>query len=83
MIEKLERGARGADVGCGQGVSTRLMAEAFPESKFFGFDYHDGSIEAARESAKAAGLSDRVRFETHSAKSFPAGGYDLVATKVV
>jgi SAM-dependent methyltransferase len=78
VVDKLKRGAKVADVGCGHGVSTRLMAESFPKSTFFGFDYHDGSIQAAREQAKDAGLSDRVRFETHSAKSFPANGYDLV-----
>ncbi len=78
VVDKLKRGATVADVGCGHGVSTRLMAEAFPNSRFFGFDYHDGSIEAARESIRDAGLSDRVRFETHSAKTFPANGYDLV-----
>jgi SAM-dependent methyltransferase len=55
-----------------------LMAEAFPKSTFYGFDYHDGSIQTARQSAREAGLSDRVHFETHSAKTFPAKGYDLV-----
>jgi SAM-dependent methyltransferase len=78
VVDKLKRGAKVADVGCGHGVSTRLMAEAFPNSRFFGFDYHDGSIEAARKDAKAAGLSDRVSFEVHSAKTYPANGYDLV-----
>ena len=63
VVEKLKRGAKVADVGCGHGVSTRLMAEAFPNSRFFGFDYHEGSIEAAREAAKAAGLGERVRFD--------------------
>jgi SAM-dependent methyltransferase len=78
VVDKLERGAKVADVGCGHGVSTRLMAEAFPKSTFFGFDYHDGSIQTARELTGKAGLSDRVRFETQSAKTFPANGYDLV-----
>ena len=78
VVDKLKRGAKVADVGCGHGVSTRLMAEAFPKSTFFGFDYHDGSIQAARELTRDAGFSDRVRFETHSAKTFPANGYDLV-----
>jgi len=78
VVDKLEHGAKVADVGCGHGVSTRIMAEAFPKSTFFGFDYHDGSIRAARELTRDAGLSDRVRFETHSAKTFPANGYDLV-----
>lgn len=77
--EKLEAGARVADVGCGKGASTLLMAKAFPNSRFFGFDYHDKSIEAARESAKRDGVADRVTFEVSSAKSFPGEGYDLVA----
>ena len=54
------------------------MAEAFPNSRFFGFDYHPGSIEAARQAAKDAGLGDRVRFDVQSAKTYPAGNYDLV-----
>ncbi|WP_454616341.1 class I SAM-dependent methyltransferase [Bradyrhizobium cenepequi] len=78
VVDKLTRGGKVADVGCGHGISTRLMAEAFPKSTFFGFDYHEGSIQAAREQTRDAGLSDRVRFETHTAKSFPANGYDLV-----
>ena len=78
VVEKLERGAKVADVGCGHGVSTRLMAEAFPNSRFFGFDYHPGSIEAARQAAKDTGLGDRVRFEVQSAKTYPAEDYDLV-----
>ncbi len=76
---KLEAGARVADVGCGKGASTLLMAKAFPKSKFFGFDYHGKSIEAASEAAKREGLSDRVSFEVASAKEFPGGNYDLVA----
>jgi SAM-dependent methyltransferase len=76
---KLERGARVADVGCGTGASTLLMAKAFPKSRFCGFDYHDKSIEAAREKAKAAGLTDRVTFEVAKAKEFPGNGYDFVA----
>jgi SAM-dependent methyltransferase len=77
--EKLEGGARVADVGCGKGASTLLMAEAFPKSRFFGFDYHDKSIEAARESAKRAGVADRVAFEVSKAKEFPGSEYDFVA----
>ena len=69
--EKLEAGARVADVGCGKGASTILMAKAFPNSQFFGFDYHPQSIEAARESAKRAGVADRVTFEVSKAKEFP------------
>ena len=76
---KLEAGARVADVGCGKGASTLLMAKAFPKSKFFGFDYHDKSIEAARESAKRAGVADRVTFEVAKAKEFPGRDYDFVA----
>jgi hypothetical protein len=78
VVEKLKRGAKVADVGCGHGVSTRLMAEAFPNSRFFGFDYHPGSIEAARKAAKDAGLADRVQFDVQSAKTYPTGNYDLV-----
>ena len=77
--EKLERGARVADVGCGKGASTLLMAKAYPKSRFFGFDYHDGSIQAAREAAKREGLADRVTFEVSKAKEFPGRGYDFVA----
>jgi len=76
---KLEAGARVADVGCGKGTSTLLMAKAFPNSQFFGFDYHDKSIEAAREFARRDGVADRVRFEIAKAKEFPGGNYDLVA----
>ena len=77
--EKLVAGGRVADVGCGQGASTILIAKAFPKSKFYGFDYHDKSIEAARESAKRSGVADRVTFEVASAKDFPGKNYDLVA----
>ena len=78
VVEKLEAGAKVADVGCGHGASTILMAEAFPNSEFCGFDYHEGSIERAREAAAEAGLADRVTFEVASAKEFPGEGYDLV-----
>ena len=76
--DKLERGARVADVGCGHGASTLLMAAAFPNSKFFGFDNHAPSIEHARQAAKTAGLADRVTFEVATASGFPGDGYDLV-----
>jgi SAM-dependent methyltransferase len=76
--QRLESGARVADVGCGKGASTVLMAQAFPKSQFFGFDYHDKSIEAARESARRAGVADRVSFEVTKAKSYPGSDYDLV-----
>jgi len=78
VVDKLKRGAKVADVGCGHGISTRLMAEAFPNSRFYGFDYHEGSVEAARKAAAEARLGDRVSFAVHSAKTFPAEGYDLV-----
>lgn len=76
--EKLERGATVADVGCGHGASTVLMAQAFPNSTFVGFDYHDGSIEQARLRAEEAGVTRNASFETSSAKEFPGEGYDLV-----
>src|SRR5260370_10817474 len=66
--QKLEAGARVADVGCGKGASTLLMAKAFPKSRFFGFDYHDKSIEAARESANREGVSNRLTFDVAKAK---------------
>ena len=76
---KLESGARVADVGCGHGSSTILMAQAFPKSQFYGFDYHGPSIERARKTAEAAGVSDRVTFDIATAKDFPGTGYSLVA----
>jgi SAM-dependent methyltransferase len=76
--EKLERGAHVADVGCGHGASTVLLARAFPKSRFSGFDYHGPSIERARELAREGGVADRVTFERASAKEFP-GTYDLIA----
>ncbi len=79
MKAKLEAGAKVADVGCGHGASTILMAQAFPKSNFHGFDYHGPSIESARKAAEDAGVSDRVTFEVASAKDFPGKGYDLVA----
>ena len=78
--EKLERGVEVADVGCGHGASTILLAQAFPKSRFTGFDYHPPSIEAARKAARAAGLSEeRVKFEVAPAKGYPGKGYALVA----
>jgi SAM-dependent methyltransferase len=76
---KLKAGARVADVGCGHGASTILMAQKYPKSKFYGFDYHAPSIEQAKKKAEAAGLSDRVHFEAAPAKSFPGKDYDFVA----
>src|ERR1700728_4148786 len=76
--EKLEAGAQVADVGCGKGASTVLMAKAFPKSQFFGFDYHDKSIDGARETAWREGISNRAVFDTATAKNFPGKDYDLV-----
>jgi ubiquinone/menaquinone biosynthesis C-methylase UbiE len=76
--EKLRVGARVADVGCGLGASSRLMADAYPRSRVTGFDYHKESIELARKKAEAAGLSDRLHFEVAPAAKFPGTGYDLV-----
>ena len=77
--QKLEAGARVADVGCGKGASTLLMAKAFPKSRFFGFDYHDKSVESARESARLAEVAGRVSFDVSKAKEFPGKDYDFVA----
>jgi SAM-dependent methyltransferase len=76
---KLKAGAKVADVGCGHGASTIIMAQAYPKSEFFGFDYHLPSIERARALAKEAGVGDRITFAQASAKNFPKHGYDLVA----
>jgi ubiquinone/menaquinone biosynthesis C-methylase UbiE len=78
VVDKLQRGATVADVGCGHGASTILMAQAFPASTFVGSDYHEGSITTARQRAAQAGVSDRVRFEVAPASSYSGTGYDLV-----
>jgi len=75
---KLERGALVADVGCGHGASTILMAQAFPNSTFVGSDYHDGSIDTARRRAQEAGVAGRVSFDTAPAAAYGGTGYDLV-----
>ena len=75
---KLESGATVADVGCGHGASTILMAQAFPASTFVGSDYHEGSIRTARERAAEAGVADRVRFEVAASSAYSGSGYDLV-----
>ncbi|MEA2393909.1 MAG: hypothetical protein QOJ82_1800 [Solirubrobacteraceae bacterium] len=75
---KLTAGARVADVGCGHGASTIIMARAFPESTFVGSDYHEGSIEAARRAAERAGVADRVSFEVADARGFGGADYDVV-----
>ena len=77
--EKLERGAKVADVGCGHGASTILMARAFPSSSFTGFDYHGASVDRARAAAREAGVERSCRFEVADAKSYPGNDYDLVA----
>ncbi|MDK4735948.1 class I SAM-dependent methyltransferase [Rhizobium sp. CNPSo 3490] len=79
MEEKLKAGASVADVGCGHGASTILMAQAYPASRFTGFDYHGPSIERAKAAAKEAGVADRVTFEQGKAAEFPGRGYDMVA----
>lgn len=77
--EKLKAGAMVADVGCGHGASTILMAQAYPKSTFVGFDYHESSVEHARSKASEAGVSDRVDFKVAKAKDYPGSNYDLVA----
>lgn len=76
---RLREGAAVADVGCGHGASTILLARAFPRSRFVGYDGHPASIEAARARAAEAGLAGRVRFEVADAASFPGSGFELVA----
>jgi len=78
VVEKLKFGVTVADIGCGYGHSTIVMAEAFPNSRFCGFDPHEGSIEEARENARKAGVDNRVRFEVASAKNYPRIGFDLI-----
>jgi SAM-dependent methyltransferase len=78
VVEKLTAGAKVADIGCGHGSSTILMAQAFPNSEFVGSDYHADSIQTARARAQEAGVSERVHFETTLASSAPGAGYDLV-----
>ena len=77
---KLQEGGTVADVGCGHGASTIIMALAYPNATFVGYDYHQASIEAARQRAAEAGVADRVRFEVAGASNFPTNGYDLVTT---
>ena len=76
--ERLEQGAKVADVGCGLGASTILMAKSYPKSKFFGFDYHDKSIETAKQRAKDAGVGDHIEFQVAKAKDYPGKDYDFV-----
>lgn len=76
--EKLDRGAKVADVGCGHGASTVLMAQAYPASEFIGYDYHADSIRVATERAAAAGV-ENVRFEVADATGYAGKGFDLIA----
>jgi SAM-dependent methyltransferase len=78
VVSHLERGAKVADVGCGHGESTIVMAQAFPKSVFHGFDFHGPSIEQARQRAEEAGVADRVHFKKAVAVDFPGDGFDLV-----
>jgi ubiquinone/menaquinone biosynthesis C-methylase UbiE len=77
--ERLEAGGRVADVGCGHGASSIVIAERYRSAEVIGFDYHDASIAQARRRAEAAGVADRVRFEVAAADAFPGASYDLVA----
>ena len=77
--EKLKAGGKVADIGCGHGSSTIIMAQAYPNSRFWGFDNHEGSIETAKQRAKDAGVSDRVTFAVANASEIPNEGYDMVA----
>jgi ubiquinone/menaquinone biosynthesis C-methylase UbiE len=78
VVDKLQRGAKVADVGCGHGWSTVTMAEAFPNSELVGYDFHPGSIDAARAHARSHGVEHNARFEVGSAKDFSETGFDLV-----
>jgi SAM-dependent methyltransferase len=78
VVPKLEKGAKVADVGCGHGHSTVLMAQAFPKSRFWGFDVHEDSIKEARRNAEKGGVADRVTFAVAKATDYPAQDYDLL-----
>jgi len=79
LKEKLESGAKVADIGCGHGLSTIIMAKSFPRSKFFGFDNHAPSIEWAKEESEREGVADRVQFQVSDAGQFPGEDYDLIS----
>lgn len=78
VTERLERGARVADIGCGYGVALRVLADAFPNSTFVGFDVHQPSIDRARQDLTSGATGRQVTFEVASAVAYPAGGYDLI-----
>ena len=78
VVPRLEQGAKVADVGCGHGASTVIMAQAYPKSTFHGFDFHAGSIEQARQRAAEAGVGSRVQFTQAAARDFPGSDFDLV-----
>jgi SAM-dependent methyltransferase len=78
VVPKLETGAKVADVGCGHGASTVIMAQAYPASRFFGFDYHAPSIDTATQRAADSGVADRVAFSQATAKNYPDDDYDLI-----
>lgn len=80
VVDTLRAGGRVADIGCGLGASTILMAQEFPAARLLGVDYHEGSVELARKRAADAGVADRIEFEVASAQDFRGSGYDLVAT---
>jgi SAM-dependent methyltransferase len=77
--DKLRAGAKVADIGCGHGASTVLLAQSYPTSTFVGFDYHASSVDTARTRAAESGVADRVSFQVASAKDYPGSGYDLIA----
>jgi SAM-dependent methyltransferase len=78
VVQRLEAGAKVADIGCGHGAATILMAQAFPKSRFHGFDFHGPSIEQARQRAVEAGVGERVEFGRATAREFPGSDYDLL-----
>jgi SAM-dependent methyltransferase len=78
VVSRLEAGAKVADIGCGHGASTVIMAQAYPKSRFFGFDFHRPSIETARQRAVEGGVTDRVTFIESTAKGYAEGGFDLI-----
>jgi SAM-dependent methyltransferase len=80
VAAKLTAGGKVADIGCGLGASTILLAEQYPQAQLMGCDYHDGSIELARKRAADAGVGERIAFEVATAQDFPGTGYDLVTT---